>query len=141
MPQCLCLKTDGKQCTREATKKVGSNHLFCWQHQKCQNVKLADKVSKKIPLSATIITGEPMMSIGYLKNRQTQEIDQFMIPVTYFNGKAFWLVSNMIGEIMEKNMGKWIEKVNVYAGTKLLTDDDYISLDETKLIPIEYEIF
>lgn len=34
MPRCLCLKIDGKQCTREA--KIVYN--FCWQHKNCINI-------------------------------------------------------------------------------------------------------
>lgn len=35
--QCQCLKTDGKPCTRDGSKKSGDNPLFCWQHQNCKS--------------------------------------------------------------------------------------------------------
>ena len=52
MPQCLCLKNDGNQCTRQA--KINSQ--FCWQHHKCQNIatissqEVKNYVKKKKPL-------------------------------------------------------------------------------------------
>ena len=33
--RCLCKKTDGSQCTREASTNPTHNTLYCWQHQKC----------------------------------------------------------------------------------------------------------
>ena len=33
--KCLCNKTDGSQCTREASTNPTHNPLYCWQHQKC----------------------------------------------------------------------------------------------------------
>lgn len=44
MVQCQCIKSDGKQCTRDASTKKADNPLFCWQHQKC--TKLATGVNK-----------------------------------------------------------------------------------------------
>ncbi len=38
MTKCLCLKNDGKRCTRNITAKSGQDAQFCWQHQKCQNI-------------------------------------------------------------------------------------------------------
>ena len=35
MNQCLCVKINGLQCIRDASKKSGYNQQFCWQHQNC----------------------------------------------------------------------------------------------------------
>ena len=39
MTICQCIKTDGKQCSREAK----TESQYCWQHQKCS------QVTKKLP--------------------------------------------------------------------------------------------
>jgi hypothetical protein len=44
--QCSCIKSDGKQCTRNASKKDGHNQSFCWQHQKCTNIKSHEPVTQ-----------------------------------------------------------------------------------------------
>lgn len=38
MNMCLCVKLDGKRCTRESSKKAGQNTQFCWQHQNCKSI-------------------------------------------------------------------------------------------------------
>ena len=43
MNRCHCIKSDGKQCTREASSAPGKNTLFCWQHQNCKNDLFAKK--------------------------------------------------------------------------------------------------
>lgn len=48
MVQCQCIKTDGKKCTREVSTKVGDNHMYCWQHQKCQTGKLTKPAEIKL---------------------------------------------------------------------------------------------
>ena len=45
MVRCKCLKTDGKQCSRDASTKVGHNSIYCWQHQMCKK-----SIGEKIPI-------------------------------------------------------------------------------------------
>ena len=35
MGKCQCLKSNGQQCTRQASSKTGQDQKYCWQHQKC----------------------------------------------------------------------------------------------------------
>jgi hypothetical protein len=37
MSPCLCLKSNGQQCSRDSSKKAGTNAKYCWQHQTCQS--------------------------------------------------------------------------------------------------------
>src|SRR5437016_10755421 len=55
MVQCQCLKSNGKQCTRDASIKLGDNSLFCWQHQKCQKSvePIPPTIKKPLPLKVT----------------------------------------------------------------------------------------
>lgn len=36
MAICQCLKSDGKPCTREISRKSNHDARFCWQHQNCK---------------------------------------------------------------------------------------------------------
>jgi hypothetical protein len=36
MKRCRYFKVDGIQCNRKISQKLGKDHIFCWQHQKCQ---------------------------------------------------------------------------------------------------------
>lgn len=47
MTKCLCIKNDGKKCTRNASTKPDTNPNFCWQHQKCEHTS-ASLEKKKI---------------------------------------------------------------------------------------------
>ena len=60
MAICQCLKANGQPCEREASKKKGDNPLFCWQHQKCTNLKVTEKIPIKsktnlIPIKSKMI--------------------------------------------------------------------------------------
>lgn len=58
MTLCNCLKTDGKQCTRDASTKKGDNPLFCWQHQKCKTTISMITSHEPEPLKKKRITEE-----------------------------------------------------------------------------------
>ena len=51
MSRCLCLKPDGKQCTRNATIKANNDSNFCWQHQNCKkNIGENDPPKISVPI-------------------------------------------------------------------------------------------
>jgi len=48
MPRCQCIaETTGEQCGKSASKKEGTNHLFCNLHQKCVNKASQPKKSTR----------------------------------------------------------------------------------------------
>ena len=57
MNRCLCIKTDGQQCSRNVSLKHGHNQQFCWQHQNCKKIQgqATDKYlqSAQKPLKST----------------------------------------------------------------------------------------
>src|SRR5437016_863621 len=57
MTQCVCLKEDGRRCTRAAAKRG----RFCWQHQKCRRLAGPGKAGRPSPTIA------PGISTGTLK--------------------------------------------------------------------------
>lgn len=55
--RCLCLthNSKGRQCTRNTSTKVGDNHSYCWQHQKCRtDVDTIKSASTSVSASVTI---------------------------------------------------------------------------------------
>jgi hypothetical protein len=55
MVQCSCLKSNGVQCTRDASLKSGDNLQFCWQHQKC----IIGPHVAPIPINQPIVVHQP----------------------------------------------------------------------------------
>lgn len=49
MTQCQCIKSDGKQCSRDASTKAGMNPLYCWQHQNCTTPTSGLSLQKPVP--------------------------------------------------------------------------------------------
>ena len=44
--QCLCIKSDGQQCTRKASKNTGDDLRLCWQHQNCKEINVLESKEK-----------------------------------------------------------------------------------------------
>ena len=69
MPQCLCLKSDGQQCSKDSSKKVSENAQYCWQHQTCQST-----VNQQVmvsPINKPVVTKKPIT----MKDMQQQKVN------------------------------------------------------------------
>ena len=82
--RCICLKTDGKQCTRDVSHKSGDDSSLCWQHQKCQKKvqqKVPQKVSQKVPqkipqkVPQKVLQKVPQKAKNKAKNPKQQKVE------------------------------------------------------------------
>lgn len=58
MTQCQCLKANGQQCTREASKTLAHKN-FCYQHQECKNM-ISNSMPIITPLTESKTTTTPL---------------------------------------------------------------------------------
>lgn len=54
MPQCLWLKNDEEQCQRQASRRLGHDPQFCWQHQRSGGKKAISPINNSIKLNQMI---------------------------------------------------------------------------------------
>ena len=125
MTQCLCLKTDGKQCSREASKKSDKNGIYCWQHQKClkpQPKKFnLDELSKLNVSSKPTIESIDAPGVQYIVYTRSSEKS----PWQYLIGACdFKCANEAYGDFIDKMYESKDERIIDNLGTKWIECKD-----------------
>ena len=121
MVQCVCLKTNKEQCTREASFNPSDNKLYCWQHQICLKPLEKQKIPisiKKIPQHVEISAHLTQVSEIKEKKKLSDFFLDNQISVTDINNIDLKL---FIGPITNSN---WIIRDKILAGCYPLTELD-----------------
>lgn len=135
MVQCSCAKSNGSQCTRDASIKTGDNLQFCWQHQKCKQLVVSSQKaktqdgdgqvkSKTQPKSKQVKTKKQIKAKPYQDMEATARADQFYDRLTE-------IIKAHLEFIKETGQDINIEKVTEkYAGkvfVETMEDPDHYS--------------
>ena len=139
MTNCQCMKKDGKKCTRDASTKPNTNHIYCWQHQNCIAVGVTiEGKSKDEPMEI-----KPTYDVAFIKDKVSDILRIIIDSLTqnvyfdYETREIFLLNGQASEEIVDQDMIKenfareQIDKINNY----LATFSNYANWFDTPFLP------
>ena len=132
--QCLCLKSNGKQCTRNVSNKQGYDIRFCWQHQNCQKIiaPITKKSTMKKPVAKkvhAVPAAKKVPAVPITKQQITYPIiDLYEFKIEKYSKKlnpfsaGFKMTENQCGRIFTDNLKELPTTANLSSCDLIETD-------------------